>query len=345
MLKIGILTFHDTTNYGAMLQAYGLYAHLSSLGHDVWLIRHPLIHKSMVKRKTSLVQSIKAVAFRMLTSQKRRLRNERFEQFIANHLRLADYDDSFDLVLIGSDQVWNFSIIGSDTYYLGDSFNCKLASYAASCGNIQSMSAEHLNQLTSALKRFAFISVREAKTQKVIQPLVNTTVKLVLDPTLMIDNQYFQDIQSSLMPKYPYVLLYDRTSREVYDFAVCIAKQLKAKVITLRLGVDLRYDPYTLPCASVEDFLALISHAACIVTTSFHGCALSLSYQKDFYAMDSRSAIGSRISELLEALDLTERNVVPTSNQRYEPIDYRRVTPKLEAMRKDSIQYLKEATL
>lgn len=37
-MKIGILTFHESNNYGAALQCYALQEVLKSMGHDVWVI-------------------------------------------------------------------------------------------------------------------------------------------------------------------------------------------------------------------------------------------------------------------------------------------------------------------
>jgi hypothetical protein len=37
-MKIGILTFHFSNNYGALFQAYGLRNYLKGLGHEVEFI-------------------------------------------------------------------------------------------------------------------------------------------------------------------------------------------------------------------------------------------------------------------------------------------------------------------
>ena len=39
-MKIGILTFHWATNYGAVLQCYALQTYLESLGHKVNVINY-----------------------------------------------------------------------------------------------------------------------------------------------------------------------------------------------------------------------------------------------------------------------------------------------------------------
>ena len=51
-MKIGILTFHNAHNYGAVLQAYALRTKLRSLGYDAHIVnyRNPKIEKSYEKR-------------------------------------------------------------------------------------------------------------------------------------------------------------------------------------------------------------------------------------------------------------------------------------------------------
>ena len=39
-MKVGILTFHDAHNYGAVLQAYALKKYIGKLGHNVRIINY-----------------------------------------------------------------------------------------------------------------------------------------------------------------------------------------------------------------------------------------------------------------------------------------------------------------
>ena len=39
-MKIGIVTFHWATNYGAILQAYALQNYLKKNGHEVFIINY-----------------------------------------------------------------------------------------------------------------------------------------------------------------------------------------------------------------------------------------------------------------------------------------------------------------
>ena len=73
-MKIGILTFHWATNYGAILQAYALQEHLKHLGHDVFIIDYkPSIYdftwKSILRYPGNLLHLKKCIG-RILKEKK-----------------------------------------------------------------------------------------------------------------------------------------------------------------------------------------------------------------------------------------------------------------------------------
>ena len=82
-----------------------------------------------------------------------------------------------------------------------------------------------------------------------------------------------------------------------------------------------------------KEFIALFKGAESIVTTSFHGVALSILYHKDFHFVPSGGSSDERILSLLDALGI-EAGAAP---------DYGKVDGKLEGLRKESMNYIEEA--
>ena len=62
-MKIGILTFHDTKNYGSWLQTYGLYKKLEELGYNCEIIDYqcPSIVKRELPKKFNEFWNLKAM--------------------------------------------------------------------------------------------------------------------------------------------------------------------------------------------------------------------------------------------------------------------------------------------
>ena len=98
-----------------------------------------------------------------------------------------------------------------------------------------------------------------------------------------------------------------------------------------------------------EDFVNLICHAEYILTDSFHGSVFSILHHKKFMTFNRFNAgansRNSRIDTLCSLLGLEDRRYTEQDvhDQVIKNIDYRAVEEKLEALRKQSFDYLKKA--
>ena len=90
--------------------------------------------------------------------------------------------------------------------------------------------------------------------------------------------------------------------------------------------------------ASPEKFVGYFQNASFIVTSSFHGTAFAISYQKPFYSI-------MKGNTLLTDLDLQERFINKESNPKYSEIDYSIVTQKWRTMQNKSRDFLKQSIL
>lgn len=340
-MKIGILTFYKCDNYGALLQAYSLSSYIRNQGYEVRFIKHKLNHNAPMRKKQGLLAWLKSRLINLLIRNEKERRSNAFSTFVEHNFPEEKYSRSFNKIIVGSDQVWNMNLTHNDLYYLGTEFDCEVSSYAASCGKYSSMSTEQKHQIVNNLQKFKNISVREQQTAMLLQSELKQPVSLVLDPTLLVENSVFSRIEKQVNVKGKFVLIYDCMDKATYLFAKNIAQQLNAKVIALSCCVRARTYCKSFQAASVQEFLWLFSHAECVVTTSFHGCAISLSYNKDFYAINFNEETTSRMKELLESVGLMSRYVkVTDSDIVYESIDYTQVNGKLSALREKSVSYL-----
>lgn len=343
-MKIGVLTFYSCDNYGAVLQAYSLTTYLQRLGHDVKLVRHELKSKAIpqFEARKSLLSHIKSVVVGILVARDKRKREESFRQSVSMLLpTVEEYNKNFDRIIVGSDQVWNLNLTQDDLFYLGETFHCEVSSYAASCGHYMALSESQKRLIADNLCRFKYVAVREEETAALMRQATSKNISVVVDPTLLVDNRLFWDIEERADIKGRYVLIYDCMDEAIWRFAKNIANQIHAKVVALSCCVRARKFCKTYQAATVGQFLWLFSHAECVVTTSFHGCAISLSYQKSFYAMNFNSQTTSRMRELLDSVGLLDRYKNPSENGiGFTPIDYTPVSQKLSALREHSLSYL-----
>ena len=90
-----------------------------------------------------------------------------------------------------------------------------------------------------------------------------------------------------------------------------------------------------------DEFLEVMKNAKYVFTNSFHGCAFSLIFEKEFYCIPHTTR-GVRMIDLMNGLDLSDHilsgeNVFAVKNK----INYSKVEPLLKHMKEQSMQFLR----
>ena len=377
-MKVGILTILNVNNYGAELQCCALYRKLQQLGYDAEVINYlfgihpehvfdgekrtvPIPLKQLIKVKLlPVVQNM----FCMFHQKNKRLRNKRFDEFHAkyNHLTSTVYPSvkslyeakfNYDVLCIGSDQVWNYMKGYSLEPFFAcfDKNNTKRITYASSIG-LSSLSVEAEQVFKKELASFAYISVREQQASEILEKLLDRKIDVVLDPTLILNKQEWIEVAKyDMCPKEKYLLVYIVTIKPcdyVLTLARHIAKQRNLKIVRICRDAYPEHsgsDVEEILTAGPSDFVGLFSKAEFVVTNSFHGTVFSINFSKPFYSViKSHHSTNSRLTSILKKLGLEDR-IVPVGSQlpMISDIDFSDPSAKLEAERKLSIEYINNA--
>lgn len=377
-MKVGILTILNVNNYGAELQCCALYRKLQQLGYDAEVINYlfgihpehvfdgekrtvPIPLKQLIKVKLlPVVQNM----FCMFHQKNKRLRIKRFDEFHAkyNHLTSTVYPSvkslyeakfNYDVLCIGSDQVWNYMKGYSLEPFFAcfDKNNTKKITYASSIG-LSSLSVEAEQVFKKELASFAYISVREQQASEILEKLLNRKIDVVLDPTLILNKQEWIEVAKyDMCPKEKYLLVYIVTIKPcdyVLTLARHIAKQRNLKIVRICRDAYPEHsgsDVEEILTAGPSDFVGLFSKAEFVVTNSFHGTVFSINFSKPFYSViKSHHSTNSRLTSILKKLGLEDR-IVPVGSQlpMISDIDFSDPSAKLEAERKLSIEYINKA--
>lgn len=93
--------------------------------------------------------------------------------------------------------------------------------------------------------------------------------------------------------------------------------------------------------ASVFDFLYLFSNASYIITSSFHGTAFSLIFNKLFVSIVNGSNKDSRIKDLSEQLDVNQYFCMEDFNMNIidQQIDYEKTNLEISSYREKSLLF------
>lgn len=368
--KIGILTFQDSPNFGANLQAYALQEVIQELGYNVEIINYYSPARKYPKQsKLNRIRSIvwSKTAKKLLVSK---IRSRKTAEFKSRYLKLSAQryetpeqlqfiDQRYNVIVVGSDQVWNsHNLNGDDSFWLPFINQAKGVSYAPSFGKAQ-LDKNELKKIKVYLKKFSAISVREPSGAMLLSDLIPQKISVTLDPTFLLPVKRWNSISSARLINEDYILCYfmpgDKiVERTITNLAIQLSKITGKRIINigkkeyskLRHNADDRYDDGPL------DFLSLIRNSTYVITNSFHGTVFSIIYGKPFWVPVHKNkkdggGFNSRIVEMLDYLALQDRikDVDSEDNIRSEELI---LNPKIyqECLKKkvtESIKYLREA--
>jgi polysaccharide pyruvyl transferase WcaK-like protein len=367
-MKIGILTFHRAQNYGALLQTYALLTYLKRLGHKTEIIDYwPNYHENDYKilahfHSKNLIHKISSIFYLIASLRRTIIRIKKFKHFIESMFSLPNKplyrkeedlnEIDYDVVIYGSDQIWrNFNtpcFKGFDSVYFGVSLGKvkKKITYAASMGIIR-LNQIDKNYLNLLFKNFDSISVREENLKQLVDDIAGKDVTVVLDPVFLLDQNDWSILSKLSKSKFPkdYILFYQLFhSNEAIELTNVLQQYYGYSVIEISSCVEpfLIGERYVQTC-NPFDFISLIANAKIVVTTSFHGLAFALIFEKQFYSLGMQNN-SARAQTILKNLNISDRYIVDVHQINIrETINYIDINTKLAILKELSNSYLIKA--
>ena len=311
-MKIYILTFNFSRNNGAVLQMYALFRYLTLLGNDVQVVDYrPQWVKDRENRKPSSFKNliIEMFSWRGRKKLKALLRNNLKFTKVCNNYKEIEMLEQPDCYFAGSDQIWNPDITGGDYdkgFFLEFKTSAKKVFYGASVG-FDEIKQETVENIFQRVGDNSSISVRESGLYRALSENRND-IQHVLDPIFLIDKSDYSNMMKTIKQK-KYILIYQMADDErCYQLARKIAEEFDYEIIDYGKIKKRKGVCQTVIGEAPDCFLGYLANAEYIVTNSFHGVALSIKFQKQFYAVKLMEK-QSRISSLLELFALESRLV------------------------------------
>lgn len=316
--KIGVLTFHWAANYGAVLQAYALLKYLNDNGYDAEDVDYrPLRVMAKLKFFELYLRKIENIkrSLKINTFPKKFLKLSKHKYY--NYSELHRTNGKYDVLICGSDQIWNESFLMTaeknpvPSYYLGFADDkTERISYAASFGT--NALSENLKKYGVAeLKKYSAVSVRE---ENAVELLKNEGVDAVAvcDPTLLVEPEDYYAITDSCkkcdkVDVFNFMLRKGRESTDKTDMYVR-NKYSDKKLFNNRI-------------VTVEQWLYSIKNSDFVVTDSFHCTVFSILFHKPFLAInDINCPMNARIRTLTQKLGLEDRVLEAYDEEKIESI-------------------------
>lgn len=344
-------------NYGSFLQAYALKNTLESFGNQCEFIdiepgaQLPGLERNL---KYLVGMAIKryfnwnAIVSSLGRMKYQKLYYERFDKEFLPELGVHKHTfKEFDLVVIGSDEVFNFNQHGSygfTTQLYGDVKNAKkVVSYAGSFGTTTIDVIDKFgvrDKLKNAMSHLSAISVRDTNSFEVVKNLLGKEPSFNIDPVLMFDyHKYVREPKEK-----NYIIIYSYPNRikgkEEIEAIKMFAKEKGKKLISICF-----YFPWCDETVIPHPFevLGYMKNADYVITDTFHGCVMSLKFNKQFVAL-VRDSNRQKMSSLLVQFDLEDRMCEDFGDLKYRmetQIDYATINEKIAKETEKSKKFLK----
>lgn len=258
--KALVVTYYAGANYGAFWQAYGVGQYIKKYGYEVEYLRD-------LQMEEALLGGI---------NQYEKAKNTKLLSAINEDFSITDKKGDFDLVVLGSDEIWNLESAKNPKrkQYWGQGIRAKKKISYAPCAI--NTSWKRLFLKIKPLYDLDGISVRDVPSKITLKRIIRKDIQVVIDPTFLISYDFIKE--SIIKEKYVLVYSYGLDSGQ-QTFVKKYAENNKLKIVVA--GHEAAWADYNLAC-SPKEWLALFKYASYVFTTTFHGSVYSIIFEKEF---------------------------------------------------------------
>lgn len=356
--EVGILTFHCSDNFGAMLQAYGLKRCLRANGVAADIVRYepPFLtgrHWRIPYIPGKGVGGLAAMGYgffrNMRSGERFSRRRENMERFRKAYLVEKGQPKILFLpglrklpyrrYVVGSDQIWNPNITcGLRRAYFGAFESVRkerVTAYAASLGGA-SLPERYRHEFSVLLRSLDAVSLRETGAVPYVQQFFSGKVEAVLDPVFFLGKREWEQVENA-PERGKYILAYaTEPNRKMAEYVKNLSQKTGMAVVELRAAAGGGADVDE--AAGPAEFLGYIHHAAYVVTNSFHAAAFSIIFEKQFLVF-AHSKVNERLASVL-ALHGLEDRFYREEGRIDAPVDWLKVRNRTAAAVKPSREFL-----
>lgn len=359
--KCGIITFHNGSNYGAALQTYALQEVINGIdGYNAVIINYKnrFIMQGLDKiRFGTTIRNLYYTLQDLINYKYNKVKINRFKNFFQNYYcttelydkkELLTVDQNFDIVIAGSDQIWNPLLNkGLDGIYFGEIKGThKRCSYASSLGKYQLDNHKYNKEMKEYLLKFDKVSVRE--NAEMLNAKLGINARDMCDPTLLLSREDWKNKFELEEIKDKYLLIYALSD---FDHVISVAKKIgkKKKLRIVFIGMPYLFkvdkDIHYIRDAGPRQFVELFYNATFVVTNSFHGTAFSVNMHIPFVSILHKSSPERAIS-FLKGVGL-EKQLIKHECELDEYVDmdmelFKNADKKLEVLRAIAQSFIKE---
>ena len=291
MSSVGVMTFLHNDNYGSSLQAYALQRVIREAGHKCAHIDYQPDRNEKIRNMLRSGNSPKLILDGIRKREVRagqagaQQKSEAIPDFYRRRMELTQpcrnakeletQSRKFDILLCGSDQIWNPVWLNPAYFLTFAGKEARKIAYAASLGVSGQPKAAKIRRIRRWTEGFEAISVREDEGAELMREMTGKRPEVMPDPVCLLSAEEWSEIAEKPPEGEPYLLCYFIGESGLYWGKVRQLQEttgLRVLVMPVTAG-SYRSGFELLAGTGPESFLGAVKGAACFCTDSFHGLA------------------------------------------------------------------------
>ena len=321
-MRIGILTYHRSVNYGAYLQSYALQKAISKriANSEVEIIDY---HSRRAKNEELMMiaRDIKhgnmwfslrlhhmfSVEQQKLPLSPDRLLSDNLVKF------RTKFFNKYDIIVAGSDQIWRLNSFRGfpNAYWLPGEMKSHKMSYAASSrSNIDTIDMNTRNAIRDMLNSFSYIGVRDVVTLKELEKVTDNKIWINCDPVFLHEfSEVKMDYDTILKNRFGI----NHINKPIIGFMTRDEHAIESIIDTLGDSAEYVsiYIPHkktkNSPSLSPFEFVSLIENLDFLVTSYFHGLCFAIKGNTPVIALEKRPGENQSNSKMFDLLNTIGR--------------------------------------
>lgn len=360
--KIGIITLTGYANYGQKFQNYAVKKILSDFCFDstTFVVKEPriigsmhtlnrLFHDTFFNKQWRTTWRWAESKFKKLTKENVNSQdNKKFNKFKSfcekyineshiNYKELSIIANNFDYFVVGSDQIWNPLFYKLDSTRFLKFVNKESRISLSPSFGVNKIPYYKKKIFKKCISDFKHLSVREHDGAKIIKELTGKEADILLDPTLSLNKEDWDNISVRVKNKpKKYILTYVLSPYSgCKDIIKDISNRCNLPVINVTDYKDFKkYD------IGPSEFIDLIKSASLVITDSYHGTIFSIIYSIPFVISDN--AMGdSRFKSLEKEFNIKSRFAKNISNKDLFNLDFKKNLKKMKNLKMKTYKFVK----
>lgn len=296
MTKIAIVTIYGNDNFGNKLQNLALQKIVEKNNCEVTTVRyHVAPTNSVMKNIYIAICSIKTLCRRKKIKRfsDQYLKTSEIVYDVKDKELLKKYLNSFDYVLVGSDQVWNSTYLRKELleYFLLSTV--VPAKRIAAAPSVAENFIKDVTLFKRELPHFKAISCREIGNIEQLEEISGKIVVHLSDPTIAVGKDFWNrliDECTMSVPSTKYKLIYTLGQKKITTVDAINILDRKSKYYNI--------DPI--------GFIKLIKYADEVITDSYHATIFSIILNTKVRLIERKGNMSERIKSLFQDFNIEE---------------------------------------